>query len=160
MRIRCASGQYIDQEFGFPETDAAAVVGEFVSIGYRDSEMCWARFWRKRFVIRYHVHRRVRIRFESKDCVSLDLTVSKMIAEMQSVHGLVVGPIPLHSRSEKYVCMQSGLRREVRINTHKRYIEIVNANSDVIMQLGKVEVPHEMTFRITESARVVQHVSV
>ena len=156
LMIQSGSDGDLNQDFGFVG-HAPSVPGSLVAIGSNDEGVRWVRFWNPSFSIRNHVERALRIRFEGRDCGVLDTTVCRVIAELQDASGVVHGPIPLPSRYERYTLLASAGRAVCTIITHKRQFSLINPYQEVVAKLRVIELPPEVTVRMTENSKVVQH---
>jgi len=89
---------------------------------------------------------RIRIRLKSYDYRLIDDTCQKIVDTAISTGALIIGPIPLPTRSEVFVVNKSPFidkdaREHFGLKTHKRVIDIVNPTNQTIDSLMHLELP-------------------
>jgi len=89
---------------------------------------------------------KLRIRLKAYDANLLDQTASKIVESVKKAGVKVNGPIPLPTEKEVFTILRSVFvnkdsREQFERRTHKRLIEIVNPNSNVIEVLQHVVLP-------------------
>jgi small subunit ribosomal protein S10 len=85
---------------------------------------------------------RIRIRMEAFDHEVLDRTAHEIVDTAQRTGAIVVGPIPLPTRIERYTVLRSPhidrkSREQFEIRTHKRLIDILQPTGKTIEALNK-----------------------
>jgi len=85
---------------------------------------------------------RIRIRMEAFDHEVLDRTAREIVDTAQRTGAIVVGPIPLPTRIERYTVLRSPhidrkSREQFEIRTHKRLIDILQPTGKTIEALNK-----------------------
>ena len=89
---------------------------------------------------------RIRIRMEAFDHEVLDRTAREIVDTAQRTGALVVGPIPLPTRIERYTVLRSPhidkkARQQYEIRTHKRVIDIFEPTARTVEALNRLVVP-------------------
>jgi small subunit ribosomal protein S10 len=85
---------------------------------------------------------RIRIRMEAFDHEVLDRTAREIVETAQRTGAIVIGPIPLPTRIERYTVLRSPhidrkSREQFEIRTHKRLIDILQPTGKTIEALNK-----------------------
>jgi small subunit ribosomal protein S10 len=89
---------------------------------------------------------KIRVRLKSYDHRVIDEAAAKIIEAVVTSGAQVVGPIPLPTKRKVFVVTTSphtdkDAREHFQILTHKRLIDILEANSRVIDSLQHLELP-------------------
>jgi len=89
---------------------------------------------------------RIRIRMEAYDPRALDASAKEIVEQACSTNARVSGPIPLPTRVERYTVLRSPhidkkSREQFEMRTHKRLIDIYEANARTVESLNKLVVP-------------------
>jgi len=89
---------------------------------------------------------RIRIRMEAYDAKSLDSSAKEIVDQARRTNARVSGPIPLPTRIERYTVLRSPhvnkkSREQFEMRTHKRLIDIHEANARTVEALNKLVVP-------------------
>ena len=89
---------------------------------------------------------KIRVRLKSYDHRVIDEAAAKIIEAVVTSRAQVVGPIPLPTKRKVFVVTTSphtdkDAREHFQILTHKRLIDILEANSRVIDSLQHLELP-------------------
>ncbi len=89
---------------------------------------------------------RIRIRMEAYDHGALDASASEIVEQAKRTNARVSGPIPLPTRMERYTVLRSPhidkkSREQFEIRTHKRLIDIYEANPRTVEALNRLVVP-------------------
>jgi len=89
---------------------------------------------------------RIRIRMEAYDHGSLDASAREIVEQARRTSAQVSGPIPLPTRIERYTVLRSPhidkkSREQFEIRTHKRLIDIFDANPRTVEALNRLVVP-------------------
>ena len=89
---------------------------------------------------------RVRIRMEAYDHEILDHSAMEIVETAKRTGAKVSGPIPLPTRIERYTVLRSPhvnkkAREQFEIRTHKRLIDIHDANARTAEVLNRLVVP-------------------
>ncbi len=88
---------------------------------------------------------KVRVKVKGFDHRLVDQAVRQIIEAVESAGGIVVGPVPLPTRIEKYCVTRSpnidkDSREQFEIRTHKRLIDIQQPTSKAIDALTQINV--------------------
>jgi small subunit ribosomal protein S10 len=89
---------------------------------------------------------RIRIRMEAYDHKSLDSSAKEIVEQARRTNVRVSGPVPLPTRIERYTVLRSPhvnkkSREQFELRTHKRLIDIYEANARTVEALNKLVVP-------------------
>ncbi len=89
---------------------------------------------------------KIRIRMEAYDHQALDASARDIVDHAKRTHAKVSGPVPLPTRIERYTVLRSPhidkkSREQFEIRTHKRIIDISEANARTIEALNRLVVP-------------------
>ena len=89
---------------------------------------------------------RIRIRMEAYDHRALDTSAREIVEQARRTNAQVSGPIPLPTRIERYTVLRSPhidkkSREQFEIRTHKRLIDIYDANPRTVESLNRLVVP-------------------
>ncbi|HOK65786.1 MAG TPA: 30S ribosomal protein S10 [Anaerohalosphaeraceae bacterium] len=89
---------------------------------------------------------RIRIRMEAYDHRALDSSAKEIVEQARRTNALVSGPIPLPTRIERYTVLRSPhvdkkSREQFEMRTHKRLIDIYDANARTVEALNRLVVP-------------------
>ncbi|MGE4286234.1 MAG: 30S ribosomal protein S10 [Phycisphaerae bacterium] len=89
---------------------------------------------------------RIRIRMEAYDHKALDGSSKEIVEQAKRTNAKVSGPVPLPTRIERYTVLRSPhvnkkSREQFEIRTHKRLIDIFEANSRTVEALNRLSVP-------------------
>ena len=87
---------------------------------------------------------RVRIKIKSFDHRLADQAVRQIIDAVERTGAIVVGPVPLPTRIEKFCVIRSpnidkDSREQFEIRTHKRVIDVLQPSSKTIDALSKLD---------------------
>ena len=88
----------------------------------------------------------IRIRLKAFDHRALDLSAKEIVSTAKQTGAQVRGPVPLPTRREIYTVNRSTFvnkksREQFEIRTHKRIIDISDANASTIESLNRLIVP-------------------
>ena len=88
----------------------------------------------------------IRIRMEAYDHAILDQSAQEIVDTAKRTHSEVHGPIPLPTRIERYTVLRSPhvnkkSREQFEMRTHKRLIDIYDANARTVEALNRLVVP-------------------
>ena len=83
---------------------------------------------------------------EAYDHGALDSSAREIVEHAKRTNARVSGPIPLPTRTERYTVLRSPFidkksREQFEMRTHKRIIEIYDANRRTIEALNRLVVP-------------------
>lgn len=100
----------------------------------------------------------IRIRMEAYDHAVLDQSAKEIVDTARRTNAIVHGPIPLPTRIERYTVLSSPhidkkARQQFEIRTHKRLIDILEANAKTIEALNKLSLPAGVDIKIKASTR-------
>jgi len=89
---------------------------------------------------------KIRIKLKSFDHKMLDQSAVQIVEAVERTGAVVVGPIPLPTRIEKYSVIRSPFidkdsQEQFEIRTHKRLIDIVETTSKTIDALTNLNLP-------------------
>jgi small subunit ribosomal protein S10 len=89
---------------------------------------------------------KIRIRMEAYDHRSLDASAKEIVEHARKTNARVSGPIPLPTRIERYTVLRSPhvdkkSREQFELRTHKRLIDIHEANARTAEVLNRLVVP-------------------
>jgi small subunit ribosomal protein S10 len=89
---------------------------------------------------------KIRIRMEAYDHKALDNSAKEIVDQARRTNAKVSGPVPLPTRIERYTVLRSPhvnkkSREQFEIRTHKRLIDIYEANSRTVESLNRLVVP-------------------
>lgn len=92
------------------------------------------------------VTERIRIRMEAYDPRALDTSAREIVEQARKTNARVSGPIPLPTRIERYTVLRSPhvdkkSREQFEMRTHKRLIDIYEANARTVEVLNRLVVP-------------------
>jgi small subunit ribosomal protein S10 len=89
---------------------------------------------------------KIRIRMEAYDHRALDSSANEIVEQARRTNANVSGPVPLPTRIERYTVLRSPhidkkSREQFEIRTHKRLIDIFEANARTVEALNRLVVP-------------------
>jgi len=89
---------------------------------------------------------KIRIRLKAYDHRVLDQSVKQIVEAAERTGAVVVGPVPLPTKIEKFTVNRSPFidkdsREQFEIRTHKRLIDIIEPGSKTIDSLTKLNLP-------------------
>jgi small subunit ribosomal protein S10 len=89
---------------------------------------------------------KVRIKIKGFDHRLVDQSVKQIIDAAERTGAIIVGPIPLPTKIEKFCVIRSpnidkDSREQFEIRTHKRLIDILQPSSKTIDALGQLNLP-------------------
>jgi len=89
---------------------------------------------------------KIRIRMEAYDHQALDASSREIVDHAKRTGARVAGPIPLPTRIERYTVLRGPhidkkSREQFEIRTHKRIIDIEEANARTVEALNRLVVP-------------------
>jgi len=89
---------------------------------------------------------RIRIRMEAYDHRALDTSAREIVEQARRTNARVSGPVPLPTRIERYTVLRSPhidkkSREQFEMRTHKRLIDIHEANARTVEALNRLVVP-------------------
>ena len=89
---------------------------------------------------------KIRIKLKGYDHKILDLSVEQIVAAVERTGAVVVGPVPLPTRIQKFSVIRSPFidkdsQEQFEIRTHKRLIYIVDTTSKTIDALANLNLP-------------------
>ena len=88
----------------------------------------------------------IRIRLKAFDHRMLDTSVAEIISTAKRTGAQVRGPIPLPTENKKYTVLRSTFvhkdsREQFEMRVHKRVIDILNPNAEIIEALRDLNLP-------------------
>lgn len=89
---------------------------------------------------------RIRIRLKAYDHRVLDQSVQQIVEAAERTGAVVVGPVPLPTKIEKFTVIRSPFidkdsREQFEIRTHKRLIDVLDPGSRTIDTLMRLNLP-------------------
>lgn|SRR5690606_9658022 len=89
---------------------------------------------------------KIRIRLKAYDHRVLDQSVRQIVDTAQRTGAMVVGPVPLPTKIERFTVLRSPFidkdsREQFEIRTHKRLIDVVDPQSKTIDALVRLNLP-------------------
>ncbi len=89
---------------------------------------------------------RIRIRIKAYDHRVLDQSVRQIVETAERTGAMVVGPVPLPTKIERFVVQRSPFvdkdsREQFEIRTHKRLIDVIDPGSKTIDTLMRLNLP-------------------
>ena len=83
---------------------------------------------------------------EAYDSKALDSSAKEIVEQARRTNARVSGPIPLPTRTERYTVLRSPhinkkSREQFEIRTHKRLVDIHEANARTVEALNRLVVP-------------------
>jgi small subunit ribosomal protein S10 len=89
---------------------------------------------------------RIRIRLKAYDHRVLDQSVRQIVDTAERTGAVVVGPVPLPTKIEKFTVLRSPFidkdsREQFEIRTHKRLIDVLDPQSKTIDALVRLNLP-------------------
>lgn len=90
--------------------------------------------------------KRIRIKLKAYDHRVLDNSARQIVEAAERTGAVVVGPVPLPTRIEKFTVMRSPFidkdsREQFEIRTHKRLIDILDPGAKTIDNLMRLNLP-------------------
>ena len=95
----------------------------------------------------------IRICLKGYDQQLLDQSVTEIVSTAQNTGSLVVGPIPLPTRINRYTVLRSPhidkkSREQFEMRTHKRIIDIVEPTPQTVDALMRLDLPAGVDVKI------------
>ena len=89
---------------------------------------------------------KIRIRLKAYDHRFLDQSARRIVEAAQSTGAVIVGPVPLPTKVEKFTVIRSPFidkdsREQFEIRTHKRLIDVVEPGSKTVDTLMRLNLP-------------------
>lgn len=89
---------------------------------------------------------KIRIRLKAYDHRVLDQSVRQIVDTAERTGAIVVGPVPLPTKIEKFTVIRSPFidkdsREQFEIRTHRRLIDVVEPSSKTIDALVRLNLP-------------------
>ncbi len=89
---------------------------------------------------------RIRIKLKSFDHKILDQSAAQIVETVESTGAVVVGPVPLPTRIQKFSVIRSPFidkdsQEQFEIRTHKRLIDIIETTARTVDSLTKLSLP-------------------
>jgi small subunit ribosomal protein S10 len=96
---------------------------------------------------------RIRIRLKAYDHRILDQSAANIVDTAKRTGAIVVGPIPLPTKKERYTVNRSPhcdkkSREQFEIRTHKRLLDIQNPTAKTVDALKKLNLPAGVDIKI------------
>jgi len=91
-------------------------------------------------------NQKVRVKIKGFDHRLVDQSVKQIVDTVERTGAIVVGPIPLPTKIEKFCVIRSpnidkDSREQFEIRTHKRLIDILQPSSNTIDALSQLNLP-------------------
>jgi small subunit ribosomal protein S10 len=92
------------------------------------------------------MNQKIRIKLKSYDHSLVDKSSEKIVKAVKATGAVVVGPIPLPTKKEKFTVLKSPLvnkkaRDQYQLCTYKRLVDIYSNSSKTVDALMKIELP-------------------
>jgi small subunit ribosomal protein S10 len=92
------------------------------------------------------MNQKIRIKLKSYDHSLVDKSSEKIVKAVKSTGAIVVGPIPLPTKKEKFTVLSSPhvnkkARDQYQLCTYKRLVDIYSNSSKTVDALMKIELP-------------------
>jgi small subunit ribosomal protein S10 len=92
------------------------------------------------------MNRKIRIKLKSYDHSLVDKSSEKIVKAVKATGAVVVGPIPLPTKKEKFTVLKSPhvnkkARDQYQLCTYKRLVDIYSNSSKTVDALMKIELP-------------------
>ncbi len=89
---------------------------------------------------------KIRIRLKAYDHKVLDQSARRIVETAESTGAIVVGPVPLPTKIEKFTVTRSPFidkdsREQFEIRTHKRLIDVIEPGSRTVDTLMRLNLP-------------------
>ncbi|TKJ29582.1 MAG: 30S ribosomal protein S10 [Chloroflexi bacterium B3_Chlor] len=89
---------------------------------------------------------KIRIRLKAYDYRVLDQSARRIVEAAQSTGAIIVGPVPLPTKVEKFTVIRSPFidkdsREQFEIRTHTRLIDVVEPGSKTVDTLMRLNLP-------------------
>jgi len=89
---------------------------------------------------------KIRIRLKAYDHRVLDQSARRIVEAAQSTGAIIVGPVPLPTKVEKFTVIRSPFidkdsREQFEIRTHTRLIDVVEPGSKTVDTLMRLNLP-------------------
>ena len=89
---------------------------------------------------------KIRVRLKANDHKLLDQSVKEIVKTVEKTGAVVIGPIPLPTRKERFTVLRSPhvdkkSREQFEIRTHKRLIDIIDPTPKTVDALMKLDLP-------------------
>ena len=92
------------------------------------------------------MNQKIRIKLKSYDHSLVDKSSEKIVKAVKATGAVVVGPIPLPTKKEKFTVLKSPhvnkkARDQYQLCTYKRLVDIYSNSSIKVVALMKIELP-------------------
>lgn len=92
------------------------------------------------------MNQKIRIKLKSYDHSLVDMSSEKIVKAVKATGAIVVGPIPLPTKKEKFTVLKSPhvnkkARDQYQLCTYKRLVDIYSNSSKTVDALMKIELP-------------------
>ncbi|NDE60768.1 MAG: 30S ribosomal protein S10 [Cyclobacteriaceae bacterium] len=84
------------------------------------------------------MNQKIRIKLKSYDHSLVDKSSEKIVKAVKATGAVVVGPIPLPTKKEKFTVLKSP---QYQLCTYKRLVDIYSNSSKTVDALMKIELP-------------------
>jgi len=96
---------------------------------------------------------KIRIRMEAYDHQALDQSAREIVDHAKRTNARVAGPVPLPTRVERYTVLRGPhidkkSREQFEIRTHRRIIDIGEANARTVEALNRLVVPAGVNIKV------------
>lgn len=98
---------------------------------------------------------KIRVKLNAFDVELIDLSAKEIVQAVKKAGAKVCGPIPLPTKINKITVLRSPFvnkksREQFEMRTHKRLIDIIDTNDEVINSLMKLELPAGVAVEIKQ----------
>ncbi len=102
---------------------------------------------------------KIRIRLKAYDHRLLDQAVEEIVETAKRTGARIAGPVPLPTKREIYTVLRSPVidkksREQFELSTHKRLIDIFEANARTVEALNRLVVPAGVFVKIKASKKI------
>ncbi|MBD8490254.1 30S ribosomal protein S10 [Echinicola sp. CAU 1574] len=92
------------------------------------------------------MNQKIRIKLKSYDHTLVDKSSEKIVKAVKTTGAVVIGPIPLPTKKEKFTVLKSPhvnkkARDQYQLCTYKRLVDIYSNSSKTVDALMKIELP-------------------
>jgi len=107
------------------------------------------------------MNQKIRIKLKSYDHSLVDKSSEKIVKAVKATGAVVVGPIPLPTKKEKFTVLKSPhvnkkARDQYQLCTYKRLVDIYSNSSKTVDALMKIELPSGVDVEDTRNGKRLQ----
>ncbi|MDH3004562.1 MAG: 30S ribosomal protein S10 [Candidatus Shikimatogenerans sp. JK-2022] len=99
------------------------------------------------------MNEKIKIKLKSYDYILLEKSIKDIIKSIEPTGVIINGPIPLPTKNKKITVLKSPhvhkkSREQFILSIHRRYLEIINANTKTIDSLMELELARGVDVKI------------